>query len=186
MPRIKVDDAAADGELSARRDLGNAAMAGADEPLENALHLLVGTSLKLNDRGLECAAPWRSMVETWARCDNEMWTALARDLCQQREPFRRDFRVGQDIFNRSEFRFRKEKRGRIPVEQALVKQFLRMNTGTEDPNRLVDLAGDGGDEKCLCWLDDVRKLYWPLRSLDCAKFARDWLAPRDCFLQLWA
>src|SRR5256886_9780289 len=181
MPRIKVDDAAADGELSARRDLGNAVIAGAAEPLENALHLLVGTSLKLNNRGLECAAPWRSMVETLARCDNEMWTALARDLCQQREPFRRDFRVGQDIFNRSEFRFRKEKRGRIPVEQALVKQFLRMNTGTEDPNRLIDLARDGGNKKCLCRLDDVRKLYWPLGSLDCTKFACDWLARRDFF-----
>ena len=167
--------------MSARRDLGNAVIAGADEPLENALHLLVGTSLKLNNRGLECAAPWRSMVETLARCDNEMWTALARDLCQQREPFRRDFRVGQDIFNRSEFRFRKEKRGRIPVEQALVKQFLRMNTGTEDPNRLIDLACDGGNEKCLRRLDDVRKLDRPLPSLDCAKFASSWLARRDHF-----
>ena len=84
-----------------------------------------------------------------------MWTGLELDLREQREPLRCDFRVGQDIFNRSEFRFRKKKRGRIPVEQALVKQFLRMNAGAEDPNRLVYLAGDGSDEECLCWLDDV-------------------------------
>ena len=181
MPRIKVDDAATDGELPARRDLGNAVIAAADEPLENALHLLVGTSLKLNNRGLECAAPWRSMVETLARCDNEMWTALALDLCQQRQPFRRDFRVGQDIFDRSEFRFRKKECGWIPVEQAFIKRFLGMNAGAEYPDRLVDLACDGGNEKCLRRLDDVRKLYWPLGSLDCAKFACDWLARRDCF-----
>src|SRR5256885_9959320 len=111
MPRIKVDDAAADGELSARRDLGNAVIAGADEPPENALHLLVGTSLKLNNRGLQCAAPWRTMVETLARFDNGMWTALARALGHQREPVRRDFRVAQDIFNRSAFRFRQDPRG---------------------------------------------------------------------------
>ena len=51
-----------------------------------------------------------------------------------------------------------------------------MDTGTEDPNRFIDCIGDGGDQKCLRWLDRVRKLDWPLRPLDCSKFVRNWLA----------
>src|SRR5206468_4540847 len=158
------------------RYLGNAFVPRAGELLENALHLFVGTSLKVNDRGLECAASGRSLVETWSRCDDEMWTGLTLDFRKERKPFRPDFRVGQDIFNRSEFRFRKKERGRMPVEQALVKQFLRMNAGTKNPNCLVDLAGDGSDEECLRRLDDVRELHRQLRSPDFAKFARDRLA----------
>ena len=39
--------------------------------------------------------------------------------------------------------------------------------------------GDGGDEKRLRRLSDVRELDRPLRSIDCAKFARDRLARRN-------
>jgi hypothetical protein len=107
-------------------------------------------------------------------------------LHEQREPFRCHFRVGQNIFNRSEFRFWQEKGIWLPIEQTFVKQFLRMNAGTKDPNRLVDLARDGGDEKCLRRLDDMRKVYRPLCSLNCAKLARDRLARGGYFQKLSA
>jgi hypothetical protein len=67
----------------------------------------------------------------------------------------------------------------MPVEQALVNQFLRMNIGAENPNCSVDPMSDGGDEKRLCRLGDLRELDRPLRSIDCAKFARDRLAGRN-------
>jgi hypothetical protein len=108
-----------------------------------------------------------------------MRTGLALDLRKQREPFSGNFWIGQNIFDGGKLGFRQEKRSWMPVEQALVNQFLRMNVGTEDPNCLVDPVGNGGDEKCLRRPGDVRELYRPLRSVDCAKFARDWLAGRN-------
>ena len=59
------------------------------------------------------------------------------DLHEQRQPFRGNFRVGQNIFYRSELGFWQEKRVWLPVEQTVVKQFLRMNAGTEDPHRRI-------------------------------------------------
>ena len=153
---------------------------------EKTFHLFVCPALKLNDCGLEPAAPRRSLIETCPRCDNQTRTGLALDLREHRDPFRCNFRVRQNIFDGGELGFRQEERGGIPVEQALVEQFLGMNTATEDPNGLVDLARDCGDEKCLRRLDDVRELHWPLRFLDCAKFAHNWLAISDDFQKLCA
>ena len=140
----------------------------------------------MNDSRLQSAAFRRCLIETGARCNNQLPTGLALDLHEQREPFRCHFRVGQNIFNRSKFRFRQEERVRLPIEQTLVKQFLRMNAGTEDPNRVVSLKGDGSGQKCLRRLDDMREPHRPLRSLDCAKFARNRFARRDRFQEVSA
>ena len=105
----------------------------------------------------------------------------ALKLREQRKPFSRDFGVWQNIFDRSEFRFRKKESVRLPVKQTFIEQFLGMDAGAKDPNRVLDLGRDGGDQKCLCRLNHVRKLDRPLRSLDCSKFARDWLARRNDF-----
>jgi hypothetical protein len=45
--------------------------------------------------------------------------------------------------------------------------------------------GDHSDEKRVCRLGDVRELHRPLPSIDCAKFARDWLACRHDLQKLF-
>jgi hypothetical protein len=164
----------------------DAFITGAPESFEKTLHFLVRPAPKANDRRLKRAALRRSLIETFARCHNQVRTGLALGLHEQHEPFRCDFWIGQNIFNRSEFRFRQEKRIWLPIQQTFVEHFLRMNAGTKNPNRLADLARDGGDQKCLRRLDDVRKPHRPLCSLDCAKFARNWLARSDHFQKLSA
>ena len=94
---------------------------------------------------------------------------VALDLHQQRQSFRGNFRVGQNIFYRGQLGFRQEKRVWLPVEQTFVKQFLRMNAGTEDPDRGIDSVSvigwksmarvrDYGGQKRLCRLYNVGKL----------------------------
>ena len=72
-----------------------------------------------------------------------------------------------------------------------------MNAGTEDPDRglgSVPAIGwtsmarvrDYGDQKRLCRLYNVRKLYWPLSLSYRAKFARDRFARCDAFQELYA
>jgi hypothetical protein len=118
-------------------------------------------------------------------------------LYEQRQPFCRNFRVGQNIFYRGQLSFWQEKRVWLPVEHAFVKQFLRMNAATEDPNRGIDIlsiigcepmpqACDHGCEKRLRRLDHMRKLHRPLRPLYRMEFSRDWFARRDAFDELCA
>jgi len=66
-------------------------------------------------------------------------------LREQRKPFSRDFGVWQNILDRSEFRFGQKKRVRLPVKQTFIEQFLGMDAGTKDPNRVFDLARDSGN-----------------------------------------
>src|SRR5436190_4797820 len=82
---------------------------------------------------------------------------FALNLAQQREPFRGDFRIRQNILDCGELGFRKEKSVRQPVEQALVKQLLRPDIGAEDPGGAADFSSDGGDQDRLGRLGHVRK-----------------------------
>jgi hypothetical protein len=56
-----------------------------------------------------------------------------------------------------------------------------MDARTNDPDSLVDLGRNRGDQKCLRRLNYVRKLHRALPSLAFSKSARNWLAPRDDF-----
>ena len=144
-------------------------------------HLLICPASKVNEGGLEGVASGSSLIEAGAGGDDQPRRLLALKLREQGKPFSRDFGVGQNIFDRSEFRFRKKERVRLPVKQTFIEQFLGMDAGTKDPNRVFDLGRDSGDYECLCWLNHVRKLDRLLRSLDCSKFARDWFALRNDF-----
>ena len=64
-----------------------------------------------------------------------MGAFLALNAIEQSKPFRRDFRIGQNVFYRGEFRFGKKEGGGLPVQQALVKQFLGSNVWAQDPDR---------------------------------------------------
>src|SRR5207248_5315573 len=111
------------------------------------------------------------------------------------QPFRYDFRIRQDVFRCCKLSFRKEQRIRPPVKQASIEQFLRMNAGTEDPDRRIGglpIIGwrpmprvrEYGGQKWLSRLDDVWKLHGPASILYRVKFARDGFACRDTFQKL--
>jgi len=111
-------------------------------------------------------------------------------LQEQRQPFSCDFRIGQNIFNSSQLCFWKEQRVRLPIEQAFITDFLRVNAGTEDPNGgigILPIIGwkpmphvrDDGGQKRLRRLDHMRKLDGPSASLYCVDFTRDWFARGD-------
>ncbi len=166
MPRIDIDDAATDGELSPGGYLADALITAAPELVEKVFHLCVCAAPKLGDSRLERAAFWRSLIETCARRDDDLRTSLALDLHEQRQPFSRDFRIGQNIFDCRELGFRQEKRIWLPVQQTVVKQFLRMNAGAEHPDlgisslsitawTLMIRVRDYGGQKRLSRLDDV-------------------------------
>ncbi len=149
LPRVKIDNPPANGEVTARRYLRNALVTGVSELLKNAFHLLRSSASKLNGSGGESARFGRGLIEAGAGRDDNVRPRIALDQRKQRETFGRDFRVRQNVFDRGEFCFRQEKRVGTPVEQTFVQQFLRVNARAEDPNRLVDLACERSDEKWL-------------------------------------
>src|SRR4029453_2205549 len=87
LPRIEIDNASTDGEVPACRDLSNALVTSGHELFDEMFHLRVRSASKLRDCGLEDIAPWRGLIETCTRCDDQMRTGLALDLRKQREPF---------------------------------------------------------------------------------------------------
>ena len=122
---------------------------------------------------------WARDFETRACRDDHVRAAFAFERGQKREALRRDFRVGQNIFDGCKFGFGQKLRVRMPVEQSFVKQFLRANARAKDPYRFIELAGEDGDEKSLRRLDDVRKGDWALAGLDLTQFLGDRLGRFD-------
>ena len=80
LPRIKIDNATAHGELSARRDLGNTFVTRGRELFEKMFHLSGGPAAKLNKSGLQRASLRRSLIEACARCDNQKRAGPTLDL----------------------------------------------------------------------------------------------------------
>ncbi len=119
------------------------------------------------------------LIEAGASCNDDVRSCIALEERKQGEAFGRNLRVRQDIFDRGKFCFRQEERVRLPVEQTLVEQFLGMNARAEDPNRLVDVARDGGNEECLGRIDDVGKDDRPGAVLDLAQLRGDRFGPRN-------
>ena len=124
--RKQIENTAAHGELSARGDLRHAFVTGGNQRFDHALQRLA-FSAPQNQRPRSCSAAGvgRRLIKRRARGDDDVRTFFALDAGQKREPFGRDLRIGQDIFDRGEFGFRQEERVGQPVEQTLVKQFLR-------------------------------------------------------------
>src|SRR6266446_647181 len=147
LPRIKIDNSAADSELSARGYLSDAFITGVGKLLEDAFHFFRRAVSKLDESGEERARFGRGLIEAGASCNNDVRSGIALDERKQGEALGRDLRVGQDIFDRDKICFRQEERVRLPGKQTLVEQFLGMNARAEDPNRLVDVARDGGNEE---------------------------------------
>jgi len=83
------------------------------------------------------------------------------ELRKKRESLCRDLRIGHNVFDRGKFRFRKKERVRSPIDQAFVHRFLRAHVWTDDPERLVDLARKGRDQKWLGRANHMRKLHRP-------------------------
>jgi hypothetical protein len=114
----------------------------------------------------------------------------AFDLQKQRQPFRCDFRIGQDVFDPGQFWFWQKQRIWLPVQQAFVKDLLRMNAGAEDPNcgigsvPFINSTGvmgmcDYRSQKRLRRLDHMGKSNGPFSLLYRLESACDWLAGCD-------
>ena len=123
---------------------------------------------------------------------DDAWAGAALDLQKQRQPFRCDFRIGQDIFDPGQLCFWQEERIWLPVQQAFVKHFLGMNAGAEDPNcgtsslpfieaKAVTGICEYGGQKRLRRLDHMGKSQGPLSLLYRLELARDWFARCDAF-----
>ena len=121
---------------------------------------------------------------------DDAWAGATLNLQKQRQPFRCDFRIGQDIFEIGQLCFWQEERIWLPVEQAFVKHFLGMNAGAENPNcgisslPFIDSTAvtgicEHGRQKRLRRLDYMGKSYGPFSPLHRLEFARDWLARCD-------
>src|SRR2546421_10188068 len=102
-----------------------------------------------------------------------MWSAFARDARQQREPFCRDLRIRQNIFDRGELCFRKKERVWVPVEQTFVEQFLRTHARTNNPKRARNVFGKRGHKKRLRRFRDMRERDGKVSRLDVTQFLRD-------------
>ena len=74
LPRIEIDNASTDGELPARSDLSDVLITSGRELFDKVFHLHVCPAPKLNECGLEHIAPWRGLIETCPRCDDQMRT----------------------------------------------------------------------------------------------------------------
>ena len=74
------------------------------------------------------ASVGRRLIEAGVRCDDNVPTGILVDFREQREAFRRDFGIGQNVFDSGELGFRQEMRARQPIHQALIKQLLGANT----------------------------------------------------------
>ena len=137
LPRIKIDNAATDRELSPGGHLGDAFVASAYESFKQAFHLRGHTALKLGDGRFERAVLRRSLIETRARCHDDVLARSPPDFHEDCQSFGGNFRIRQNIFGCCKLCFREEKRVRLPVEQTFVEQLLRMNAGAKDPNRAI-------------------------------------------------
>src|SRR6476661_4934583 len=104
---------------------------------------------------------------------------LALNAAEQRQAFGGDFRIGQNIFDGSEFCLGKEEGVRFPIQESFVKQLLRANARTQDPERSRNFSGDCGDEKGLGRFGDVRKSDRAYAFRDLADFLRDRFSVRS-------
>ena len=177
LPGKNIEDSAANRELSARRDLRDAFVAGGDQRFDRPLERLAFSPAQGEDRGIQRGRIGRGLVERRAGRDNDVRAFVALNAIQEREPLRRDLRIGQNIFDGGEFGFRQEERVRQPVEQTFVKQFLGTNVRAEDPEGLPNLARDRRDQERLRRFGDVRERDRPRALSDLAQLLRDRFAP---------
>ena len=124
------------------------------------------------------------MIETRASGNDHVWTGFAIDPGKKSETLRRDFRIGQNIFDRGEFGFRQKLRARKPVEQGFIGRILGAHAWAEDPDSLVDMASDHRGEKCPRRLDGMRKFYRCALPRDLIQLACNRLRVRDTLKQL--
>jgi hypothetical protein len=80
LPRIKIDNAAADGELSPGGDLGDTLITAGCQLLEKAFHLRRRSTSELDECGFQHAALWCGLLETCSRCDYDSRTGSVPDL----------------------------------------------------------------------------------------------------------
>ena len=136
LPGKEIENPAAHGELAARRHLRDAFVAGVGQRLEQCVHRLVRAAFDPQRGRLQRAQLRRRLIEAGARGDDEMRSGFARNSAEQREAFRGDFRIGQNVFDRGEFRFREKERVGHPVQKTLVENLLRANRRADDPKVL--------------------------------------------------
>ena len=121
VPRIDIDNAATHGELSPSGYLGDALITTAHQLFNKLFHLCCCAACELDNSRLQRAALWRTLIEAGARRDDNAGPAVTLDFCEQRQSFRCDFRIRQNVFDRRKLGLWKEKRIWLPVKQTFVK-----------------------------------------------------------------
>ena len=183
LPGKQIENSAANGELAARGDLRDPFVTGRDECFNRPFHGLALPATKRQDRRVQGGRIRRRLTQGRAGGDDYVRTFLALNPVEQREPFRRDFRIGQNVFDGGELGLRQEERVRKPVEQAFVKQLLRPDIWTQDPERFTNFPRDRGDEKRLGRFGHVGERDRANAVSEVAQFLRDRLRAR---LRRWA
>ena len=179
LPGKQIEDPAANGELSAGGDLRRAFVTRGDERFDHPFHRLLFAATQRQDRGIQDRRSGRRLIKRRARGNDHVRAFFALSPVQESEPFRRDIRIGQNIFHGGEFRFRQKERAGQPIEQTLVKQFLRSNIRTQDPECFPNFSGNRGDEKRLGRFGHVGEGDGTRALLDLAQFLRDRLCAGD-------
>src|SRR5258705_9571662 len=93
LPRIKIDNPAADSELSTSGDLRDAFITTGRESFEKLFHPGGRSASELNNRRFKASAFRRSLIETCACRHDDPRAGVAFDLQKQRQPFRCYFRI---------------------------------------------------------------------------------------------
>ncbi len=149
LPGKNVEDAAADGKLATGGDLSRAVVTRGDEPFDRALQRLCFSAPQNENRGIQNSGIRGWLIQRSARRNNEMRAFLALDAVQQRQPLGRNLRIGQNIFDGRQFRFRKKEGCGIPVQQALVKKFLGADAGQKTQRvRRISFANAATRKAC--------------------------------------
>ena len=108
-------------------------------------------------RSSSAAGFGRRLTKRRARGNDHVRAFFALNSVQKREPFRRNFLIGQNVFDGGELCFGQKERVGQPVEQTLVKQFLRSDIWTQDPECFANFSGDRSDEERLRRFGHVRE-----------------------------
>ena len=179
LPGIEIHDAAAHRELAASGDLRDALVTGGCQLFQQRFHRIVRHARSRERRISERRASAR-LDRDWRAWRQSPAARLAFSMsAKQGQPFRRDFGIGQNVFNGREFSFRQKQRAGQPVHKTLVKQFLRTHARAEDPEvfsqlRAIVAMRNAWAEPMTCEKSDrIGSL------LNIPEFPRDRFSPRD-------
>ena len=144
-----IENAAADGELAACRDLRHVLVSGLGELLEQLVAVQARGAAQAQFELLERGGRGDFILQAASREHDDLPALRAGQALHDAEPFRDAFRVGQRAFDRGAVQLRKEQRIGKPLEQLVVHRLLGADVRAHDPHAGFRLPHEQRGEKRL-------------------------------------